>query len=113
VLRPGGVFVSSIDLRDHFHTERHLHAEHLRYPAWLWNAMTWNRSVFTSRLRWSDWRQLLHEQEFELQLCEPEQCEVLTGVYGRHPARHRFTLDQFAVVGLFFVARKPSPRPRA
>jgi SAM-dependent methyltransferase len=27
VLRPGGVFVSSIDLRDHFHTERHLQAE--------------------------------------------------------------------------------------
>jgi SAM-dependent methyltransferase len=106
VLRPGGVFVSSIDLRDHFHSDRHLHAEHLRYPTWLWNAMTWNRSVFTNRLRWNDWRQLLEGQGFELQVFEPEQCEVLTSVYGRHPARHRFSLDQFAVVGLFFVARK-------
>lgn len=106
VLRPGGIFISSVDLRDHFHSDRRLHAEHLRYPSWLWHAMTWNRSVFTNRLRWTDWRQLLEEQNFELQVFEPEQCEVLAGLYSGHPARHRYSLDQFAVVGLFFVARK-------
>ncbi len=68
--------------------------------------MTWNRSVFTNRLRWNDWRQILQGQDFELQVIELEQCEVLKSVYGRHLARHRFTLDQFAVVGLFFVARE-------
>lgn len=106
VLRPGGTFVSSIDLRDHFYKDRHLHAEHLKYPVWLWNAMTWNRSVFTNRLRWNAWQRLLHDADFSSKVFETEPCDILREIYPTHSARHRFSENEFEVVGLFFVAQK-------
>lgn len=104
VLRPGGLMISSIDLRDHYHKDPALHAEHLRYPSWLWSAMTWNRSAYTNRLRWTDWERLLNCGPLRLRICEAEPSEVLRSVYTTHPARRRYTESEFVTVGLYVVA---------
>ncbi len=104
VLRPGGVMLSSIDLRDHYHSEPELQAEHLRYGEWIWRAMTWNRSAYTNRLRMSDWRRLLQDSGFTVRLEETELSEALRQGYATHPARHRYTEIDFCTVGVFVVA---------
>lgn len=108
VLRPGGITLGSVDLKDHYHgTVPELAAEHLRHPEWLWNAMTWNRSAYTNRVRASEWRRLLEAAGFAVRVCKLEFSDTLRSVYARHPARTRYSEEDFAAVGLYFVAEKP------
>ncbi len=55
-LKPGGIGVHEIDLRDHFSHDDPLKL--LSYPEWLWLLMTANRPGFTNRLRFSDYTNL-------------------------------------------------------
>jgi 2-polyprenyl-3-methyl-5-hydroxy-6-metoxy-1,4-benzoquinol methylase len=69
LLRPGGTLVAHIDLGDHTYygcqRPRPLHAFHcLRYPAWLWRLMRWNRSSYVNRLRKSEWKRLFEAVGF-------------------------------------------------
>jgi SAM-dependent methyltransferase len=69
LLRPGGCLVTHIDLGDHtFYGAQaapSLRAfECVRYPAWLWKLMKWNRSSYVNRLRKSDWKRLFDEAGF-------------------------------------------------
>ncbi len=84
VIAPGGRLLVRADLRDHYHLqdpERWLDC--LRYPDWLWNAMTSNRSAYVNRLRLSDWRKLLEGSGFRLEAIEvarsPELLEQRAG----------------------------------
>jgi SAM-dependent methyltransferase len=54
ILRPGGVIVTQVDLRDHYNMAPERSADHLLFSDRLWKAMTWNRSAYTNRLRISD-----------------------------------------------------------
>ena len=66
VLRPGGHLICAIDLRDHYHLDdEERWAECLRYGGRLWKAMTWNRSSYVNRLRFSHWMTLFEETRLE------------------------------------------------
>ncbi|MES2555990.1 MAG: class I SAM-dependent methyltransferase [Bacteroidota bacterium] len=60
LLKKGGQVVHLVDLGDHFSygVDESLLFNCLKYPKWVWNAMTWNRSNFVNRLRQSEWVQL-------------------------------------------------------
>jgi len=104
LLRPGGSLVCQIDLRDHYQSEPALKAEHLRYPAYLWKLMTWNRSAYTNRVRCSEWGNLLAENHICARVFEPQPSEALREAYATHPARRRYSESDFSTAGLFFVA---------
>lgn len=81
VLRRGGAFVALVDLESHLggRNDPDRMFEFLKYPRWLWNLMTSNRSSYLNRLRRSDWRRLLAETGFVeivedpvLARCDPE-----------------------------------------
>lgn len=60
LLRPGGRFVHYVDLRDHFYfgeDNRDLF-NCLQYKDSTWKSMTWNRSTYVNRLRYSEWHKL-------------------------------------------------------
>jgi SAM-dependent methyltransferase len=70
VLRPGGVMVHIIDLRDHFHMKGDHDVtgdwlEGLRYPQKLYDAMFSNRSTNINRLRASEWLDVFADAGFE------------------------------------------------
>jgi SAM-dependent methyltransferase len=78
VLRPGGLFLAAIDLRDHYFLgdeERWLHC--LAYPEWLWLAICSNRSSFVNRLRASEWRALIAGRGFTIRALEALTNETL------------------------------------
>lgn len=71
VLRPGGVMVHIIDLRDHMRIDgdRRVHGDWLdalRYSDGWFGAMFGNRSTSINRLRLREWRSVLAESGFEL-----------------------------------------------
>jgi SAM-dependent methyltransferase len=68
VLRPGGYQVADLGLYDHYQP-RHDPArmyQMLRYPSWLWELMTSQRSSWTNRIRWSGWLALFAQAGFEV-----------------------------------------------
>lgn len=78
LLRPGGAVVHIIDLQDHFSygkDEPFLALNCLKYPKWLWELMTWNRSNFVNRLRASEWVRLHETVGFTIvaQSTEPDE----------------------------------------
>jgi len=69
LLRPGGMVVHLIDLKDHFSytsSDPDMVFNCLRYSKWQWEAMTWNRSNFVNRLRASEWIKLHESLGFEI-----------------------------------------------
>ena len=82
VLRPGGLFLAAIDLRDHYfldNAERWLHC--LSYPEWLWLAICSNRSSFVNRLRASEWRALIEDRGFTIRAFETLTNETLRSLH--------------------------------
>jgi ubiquinone/menaquinone biosynthesis C-methylase UbiE len=70
VLRPGGVMVHIIDLRDHLHTKGDDEVigdwlEALRYPQKLFDAMFSNRSTNINRFRVGEWLDVFADTGFE------------------------------------------------
>ena len=65
VLAPGGRFVCRVDLRDHYHlADESRWLACLKYPEFLWNAMTWFRSSYVNRLRFSQWQRMFQDTGF-------------------------------------------------
>jgi hypothetical protein len=64
VLRPGGLCMHAIDLRDHYHLEGNW-LKFLEYERPLWEAMTSRRGKWTNRVRAPQWRALF-EERFEV-----------------------------------------------
>jgi SAM-dependent methyltransferase len=112
VLRPGGAFLATIDLRDHYFlaNERRWFSC-LQYPDWLWRAMTSNRSAHVNRLRASDWRQLLEREGFVVKAFDRLTSDVLRQMYhageirmfGRHLSEEDATTYRLEV-----AAEKPA-----
>jgi SAM-dependent methyltransferase len=68
VLRPGGHQVADLGLYDHYQP-RHDPArmyQMLRYPSWLWELMTSQRSSWVNRIRWSGWLERFAAAGFEV-----------------------------------------------
>lgn len=106
VLRPGGIFASSIDLSDHYHAEPQLKAEHLKYSSWLWHAMTCNRSAYTNRVRVSGWREILKRYGFRLAREETTISPELKRIHDDGLAWGGHGVEDFATIGWFFAAAK-------
>ena len=69
ILKKGGIAIHSIDLVDHFNytwKKDELTFNCLKYPEWLWNLMTWNRSNYVNRLRINDWLNLFRKEGFNI-----------------------------------------------
>lgn len=68
VLRPGGMLVCRVDLRDHYHMfVRGRQFDCLRHSARVWRWLAWNRSSYVNRLRLSEWQALLGNCGFHTQ----------------------------------------------
>jgi SAM-dependent methyltransferase len=112
VLRPGGTFLAHIDLRDHYYLpneDRWVNC--LRYPEWLWWAMTSNRGSFVNRLRASEWRTLVERVGFDIHSFEEHESEVLRRLYrsGSFPiVRGRLDEHDATTFELEVVLRKPA-----
>lgn len=68
VLRPGGHMVAELELSDHYqprHDPVRMY-QMLRYPSWLWDLMTSQRSSWVNRIRWSGWLELFDAAGFEV-----------------------------------------------
>ncbi len=65
VLAPAGRLVCRVDLRDHYHLDDESHwLNCLMYSPKFWNAMTYFRSSYVNRLRFSQWLALFRETGF-------------------------------------------------
>jgi SAM-dependent methyltransferase len=91
-LRPGGICIHAIDLRDHIHRENNW-LEFLYYDQWLWEAMTSRRGHWTNRLLSPQWRKLFEEQ------FDPAKVAA---------AFREYQLEMLSVDYLWVVARKPA-----
>ena len=89
VLRPGGIAISRIDLRDHYYLDREPKwFECLKYSEPMWRAISWNRASFVNRLRASDWRRLFVEHGLATRAESTKQSEVLARLHaGRDVSR--------------------------
>lgn len=110
VLRSGGRFLARVDLRDHYylHDERRW-LECLRYPDFLWRAMTSNRSSFVNRLRYGQWRKLFHDVGFREVALEPKRSTVIAEAFraGRIRSWSPLSVDDAPIVGFDCVYEKP------
>jgi ubiquinone/menaquinone biosynthesis C-methylase UbiE len=106
VLRRGGTMVCRVDVRDHYASDERQFADNLRYPTWLWNAMKWNRSAFTNRLRYSEWLALFDRVGFETVEKEPYVIEALREEYRRRPDLQRWSELDVSARGFHAVLRK-------
>ncbi len=85
LLRPGGLVVHIIDLKDHFSysdSDPDITFNCLKYSERLWNLMTWNRSNYVNRLRVSDWIALHEEVGFKIIEAETETNDYIRDNYG-------------------------------
>ena len=115
VLRPGGVMVHIIDLRDHLHivgdgevTGDWLDA--LRYSDRLFDAMFANRSTYINRLRLGEWRTAFAAAGLTMEVEHCDLFELPPGLdAGRFHSRYRTTPEADLSVGYLTVgARRPT-----
>jgi SAM-dependent methyltransferase len=106
VLRRGGSLITAVDLKDHYHSAPELAAEHLRYPDWLWRAMTWNRSAFTNRVRASTWLEIFARNGLRERTVRTEVSPALRAAYPAHPARATCSESDFVTTLLFASLEK-------
>ncbi len=112
VLRPGGALVSLIDLGDHsIYGKSGVHPAQLfdclRYPAWLWNLMKWNRSSYTNRLRKSEWLVLFKEAGFVLRREESHVSEDIVRALPSLTYLHRFSFEDAVTNVVTVYLEKP------
>jgi SAM-dependent methyltransferase len=113
VLRPGGAMVAHIDLGDHTYYRSQPPQplrlfECLRYPAWLWTLMKWNRSSYVNRLRKSQWKRLFEAAGFVLRA---EACSVSQEIARALPTLaylHRYSHDDAVTAVLTAWLEKPA-----
>ena len=112
VLRPAGVMIARIDLRDHYAlrpgpwSEREEWLDCLRYPAWLWWLASSRRAAYVNRLRASEWLTLLRAAGLSPAHLRRQTSDVLRDAWRRQAWLRRWTEDDIATFGLDVVARR-------
>ena len=112
VLRPAGVMIARIDLRDHYALrpgpwrEREEWLNCLRYPAWLWWLASSRRAAYVNRLRASEWLTLLRAAGLPPAHLRRQTSDVLRDAWRRQEWLRRWTEDDIATFGLDVVARR-------
>ena len=112
MLKPGGRHIAYIDLETHLggRGDPERMYDFLRYPPWLWQAMTSNRSSFVNRLRVSEWREAFAQAG--LVIVDEEHDEARCGVEALRAVGYLADLtDEDLVTGqVELVAAKPADR---
>lgn len=111
VLRPAGSLVAFIDMETHLGGNKDPDRiyEFLRYPAWLWNLMTSNRSTYLNRLRLSDWRTLLTDSGFRTIVEIPRLTTCRLEDLRRNAYLAALTDEDLEVRGVLVRATLPDP----
>jgi ubiquinone/menaquinone biosynthesis C-methylase UbiE len=110
LLKKGGMVVHRIDLGDHYSygVNEDLLFNCLKYPSWLWRAMTLNRSGFVNRLRQSEWITLHEKAGFRITDTQLFQSEHIRKLYsaGKLGYLDRFSEDDRYCSGMVLCAVK-------
>lgn len=110
LLRPGGVQIADIDFVDHYQP-RHdpaLMYNMLRYPERLWNLMTSNRSSYTNRLRYTDWRRLFEDVGYEVVGVEPRVEPIAVETFRKVPYLAQLGDEDLVTHSATFLLRRPA-----
>jgi ubiquinone/menaquinone biosynthesis C-methylase UbiE len=96
VTKPGGVGIHLIDLQDHFFTmgDNPNIFNCMRYSDALWRAMTYNRSTWVNRLRYSDWINLFEETGFNVERAEQNSSPCMKQLYDRGQMAYLSQMDE-------------------
>jgi SAM-dependent methyltransferase len=108
VLRPGGFQVADLGLYDHYHA-RHDHDrmyQMLRYPSWLWDAMTSRRSSWTNRIRWSGWLTRFDDAGFSVVAVHERREPVDPAVFRTHRYLAHLSDDDLLVASADVVLQR-------
>lgn len=83
ILKNDGIAIINIDLSDHYSQGKPEKAlfNCLKYPEWLWNLMTFNRSAYVNRIRYSDWLMLFSNAGLEVVKQNTTQSEIIRQYY--------------------------------
>lgn len=108
VLKPGGLCIHTIDLRDHYHFDENW-LQFLYYEEWLWEAMTSKRGRWSNRLlspQWKSkikyWFDVLTFEEIKQSLSQDFDSAKLATPF------QKYDLESLSVFEVFVVARKPT-----
>ncbi len=111
LLKKGGHVIHSIDLVDHYYYtsgEQSKIFHCVKYPEWLWNAMTWNRSNYVNRLRAGQWLSLFKSQGLTIIDWKPEIFQPAEEWYRQRkiPYLNQLSLADATTRSIYLVARK-------
>src|SRR5262249_46127451 len=112
VLRPAGLIIARIDLRDHYALrpgpwrEREEWLDCLRYPAWLWWLASSRRAAYVNRLRASEGITLFRGAGLPPAHRGRQTGHGLRAARRRQEGRQRRAEDDIATFGLDVVARR-------
>ena len=112
-MKPGGLFHGTIHFVGHFRSPwlNTGHYEHLSYSPSTWDNWINSSLMGFNRLKARDYRETLEQaglriREFKLTLPTPEDMVELKRT-PIHPSFNRYTEEELATRGVFFVAEKP------
>lgn len=112
VLKPGGIAVHHVDMRDHLilDEENENTFNMLQYKEPLWNSMSWNRSIYVNRLRVSDWIKVHEEAGFAVTVHETFISEAVRRAYQnqRLPYLNRYSETDAVTSQVLLSAVKPT-----
>jgi ubiquinone/menaquinone biosynthesis C-methylase UbiE len=96
VTKPGSVGVHLIDLQDHFFTtgDNPDIFNCMRYSNAVWKAMTYNRSTWVNRLRYSEWVDLFEKAGFTLENVERSTSPCIKELYDRGQIAYLRHMDE-------------------
>jgi SAM-dependent methyltransferase len=108
VLKPGGTAVHWIDLRDHFvlKTEDTGVFNMLRYSQKLWEKMTWNRSTYVNRFRFSQWLDLHKKYGFTIVHTEKEISNAVKSAQNSITYLRDYTQEDAITAQMLLVIKK-------
>ncbi len=107
VLKPGGLSIHSINIRDHLHQYdgRVSQKQYLKYPDWIWRVFFENDVQYINKIQRSDWLHLFESAGLKL-VDETVDAVDLSGMKVAKPYRNYSKVDQ-ACGGLIIIHRKP------
>ena len=106
-LKPGGLCIHAIDLRDHYHFDTNW-LQFLYYEPWLWETMSSQRGGWSNRLVSPQWRERF-QKRFDILTFKETRSAISPDFDARKLATsfQRYSLDTLSVSHLWVVARKP------
>nr|MBP7652338.1 methyltransferase domain-containing protein [Candidatus Dependentiae bacterium] len=107
VLKKNGLLITQIDLRDHYNLDDEKNIfECLKYSKKLWEMMTINRTSYVNRLRFSDWKKLFSNINFEIKYINFEKNEYIKKNYRQINYLTNFNEDDACIQRLNCVLEK-------